>query len=67
MKHVRLPDFCYAYGMHSQAYRRSDLCDSNVLEIELQYRAWITASPVKKKTKELEKEILQESQCLLKL
>ncbi|KAJ8428667.1 LOW QUALITY PROTEIN: hypothetical protein Cgig2_027273 [Carnegiea gigantea] len=64
MKHVRLPDFCYACGMLSYAYKRCDLYDSNVLETELQYGA---ASLVKKKTKELEKEIQQQSQCLLKL
>jgi len=67
MKYIKLPNFCYACGLLGHVYRCCELYDARVPEAELQYGAWIRASPTKKKTKETEKEILQERQRLLNL
>ena len=67
MKYHKLPDFYYTCGMLGRIYRRCEHYDTNIPKSELQYGSWTRASPIKKKAKELKKEILQEGQKLLRL
>ena len=67
IKYIKHPNFCCACGMLGHVYKRCEHYDANAPDTELQYGEWITAPPVKKNAKELEKEILQARQWLLKL
>ncbi|KAJ8427990.1 LOW QUALITY PROTEIN: hypothetical protein Cgig2_028000 [Carnegiea gigantea] len=67
MKYVKLPDFCYAYGLLGHVYRRCELYNPDVPESDLQYGSWLRATPTKKKTKDHKREILQERHRLLGL
>ncbi|KAJ8450462.1 LOW QUALITY PROTEIN: hypothetical protein Cgig2_002147 [Carnegiea gigantea] len=55
MKYIKLPGFCYAYGLLGYVYRRCVLYDSTIPKTDLQYGSWIRATPIKTKAKEMKR------------
>ena len=67
-KYVKLPDFCYGCGRLGHVLAAYDLVEAEEGHSNLQYGAWLRASPLKSRRRSAETELAEEKKvfsCLL--
>ncbi|KAJ8444151.1 hypothetical protein Cgig2_030971 [Carnegiea gigantea] len=62
---IELPDFCYGCGCLGHVLKDCDNVNPDTPAEELQYGAWLHASPLKSKRRSMKKEIQEEQKRLL--
>ncbi|KAJ8441718.1 hypothetical protein Cgig2_019105 [Carnegiea gigantea] len=64
-KYLKLPDFCYGCGVLGHTLKTCEVTDPDTLACELQYGAWLRASPMKPDVAMLKWRLPKNEGCLL--